>query len=379
MINNKNCDGNHIKLCLLQNCNKCFNKSFASHSKASCWNIEKNIILPRNVSKNSHKNYWFICDLCNHDIKPILKNINLNNSWCSICSHKELCENIDCDYCFTNSFASDPKAYCWNIEKNNFILPRDIFKNSHNKFWFTCDSCKHEFDISPNAITNSGNWCIYCAHQKLCENIDCEYCFTKSFASHSKASYWNVEKNNFILPRDVFKNNTKIYWFTCDSCKHEFKMQLSSITSMNCWCTHCKNKTEKILYNFLLLHYPTIEHGYSVDWCKNKRNLPFDFVIKSIKIIIELDGAQHINIQIPNWNSPEENRKNDIFKMKCANKNGYTVIRVLQHDVFNNTYNWKTKLLSVIKKYEETTNIFLCKNNEYNEHLNLMCKNIKVI
>ena len=40
-------------------------------------------------------------------------------------------------------------------------------------------------------------------------------------------------------------------------------------------------------------------------------------MLKLLKIIIELDGPQHF-IQIMNWKSPEETRKGDIYKMKCA-------------------------------------------------------------
>ena len=52
-----------------------------------------------------------------------------------------------------------------------------------------------------------------------------------------------------------------------------------------------------------------------------------DFVLKLLKIIIELDGPQHF-IQIMNWKSPKETCKGDIYKMKCANDNGFSVIRL---------------------------------------------------
>ena len=33
------------------------------------------------------------------------------------------------------------KIDCWNREKNNNILPRNVCKYSGNKFWFNCDFC----------------------------------------------------------------------------------------------------------------------------------------------------------------------------------------------------------------------------------------------
>jgi very-short-patch-repair endonuclease len=95
--------------------------------------------------------------------------------------------------------------------------------------------------------------------------------------------------------------------------------------------------------------------------------LPFDFVVEDKKIIIELDGKQHFE-QIGNWASPEENRKNDLYKMKCANENGFSVIRLLQKDVYKNKYHWLNELISNIEKVSNENgvqNIYMCKNNEY--------------
>jgi len=54
--------------------------------------------------------------------------------------------------------------------------------------------------------------------------------------------------------------------------------------------------------------------------------------------------------------------------MDCANKHNYSVIRLLQEDVFYDTYNWLEELNENIKKIIEEKNIqniYMCKNNEY--------------
>ena len=51
------------KLC--GNCDKCNEKSFASHSKSICWS-DKNEIKPNEVLKGSEKKNYFNCDKCNH-------------------------------------------------------------------------------------------------------------------------------------------------------------------------------------------------------------------------------------------------------------------------------------------------------------------------
>lgn len=123
-------------------------------------------------------------------------------------------------------------------------------------------------------------------------------------------------------------------------------------------------------------YYPTIIKQYKQNWCKNIRNLPFDFVILEYKIIIELDGPQHFR-QISNWQSPEINLKMDIYKMNCANKNNFSIIRILQEDVYYNKYDWLKEIIQCINKLINNNfvqNIFMCKKYEYDLHLSNMAQ-----
>lgn len=54
--------------------------------------------------------------------------------------------------------------------------------------------------------------------------------------------------------------------------------------------------------------------------------------------------------------------------MKCANNNNYSIIRIVQEDIWYNKYDWLYELKSNIKKIKNKNtiqNIFICKNNEY--------------
>ena len=54
--------------------------------------------------------------------------------------------------------------------------------------------------------------------------------------------------------------------------------------------------------------------------------------------------------------------------MKCANDNNYSVIRILQEDVFYDSYDWLSELNDNIKniiKNKKVQNIYMCKDNEY--------------
>ena len=348
---------NH-KLCDLEDCQNCFQKSFASHENAKYWSY-KNKIKPRYIFRGSHNKYWFNCE-CGHTFNYSLGHIS-NGLWCPYCSNHKLCDSKDCKQCFEKSFASSEKAKYWS-EKNE-VKPRDVFKNSNNKYLFIC-KCSHQFDSNLGNICN-GKWCPYCSNppHKLCDLEDCKSCFEKSFASTEKAKYWS-EKNE-IKPRYIFKNSNNKYWFNCDK-QHIFYSCLNGISN-GCWCPYCINKTEQKVYEQLIIFYRTLQQQYKVEWCKKKSYLPFDFVIPEHNIIIELDGRQHFT-QVSNWSSPEEQQINDKYKMDCANKHNYSVIRLLQEDVFYDTYNWLEELNENIKKIIEEKNIqniYMCKNNEY--------------
>jgi very-short-patch-repair endonuclease len=356
------------KLCGNDDCKDCYNKTFATHEKAKFWSNMNDNIKPKDIARCTHTKYWFNCD-CGHEIYLGIDKITLDNNWCSYCSSspKLLCDK-DCEKCFNKSFASHEKSKYWS-EKNNTI-PKQIFLNTHAKYWFNCNKCTHEFEMRINDVTNNKEWCIYCAGKRLCNYEDCKDCYNKSFANYVKSKYWSDK--NCIKPRYVFKGTRKKFWFKCEN-NHEFEKNLDSITGkIETWCPKCYNKTENKLYNQLIKTYKSLEHQYRVNWCKNNNNyLPYDFVLKIEKIIIELDGEQHFK-QVMKWKTPEETQTNDKYKIKCANINGYSVIRILQEDVYEDKYDWLKELDDNIKKIikeNKVQNIYMCKKNEYDVYI----------
>ena len=212
-----------------------------------------------------------------------------------------------------------------------------------------------------NNINALNNWCSYCSHQKLCEDNNCNMCFNNSFASTDKSTIWS-SKNN-LVPRQVFKSSSsKKYIFDCNRCNQEFTKIISDVTN-GVGCPYCYNKTELKLYQKLQSIYPLLIRQAKFEWCKNIHHLPFDFVIEERKIIIEVDGPQHFK-QVSNWISPEATH---LIKMKCANENGYSIIRILQYDILKDKYDWLAELIQHIEiiSIDEVQNLYMCKNNEY--------------
>ena len=267
------------KLCEFKNCEKCFNKSFASLQdltptenstikKVDCWDYEKNKDKPWEVFKSTDTKFWFKCNNCPHSFNSSLSSISnkKKTSWCPYCSNQKMCENNEdkhCITCYNKSFASlldltltenSPikKVDCWDYNKNK-DKPWEVFKSTATKFWFKCDNCHHSFNSSLNNISNKKNaiWCPYCSNQKMCENNEdkhCITCYNKSFASLldltltenspiKKVDCWDYNKNK-DKPWEVFKSTATKFWFKCDNCPHSFNTSLD-LVSKNTWCPYC--------------------------------------------------------------------------------------------------------------------------------------------
>ena len=232
------------KLCIDDDCDDCYQKSFKSHENSKYWSSKNGVCKPRDYFKGSDKKFWFDCDNCKHDFEATLSSIVNGKTWCPYCANKKLCIDDDCYDCYQKSFASHEKSTYWDYV-NNKGTPRDYFLNCTKKFWFDCDKCKHVFDASLSKIVNGNTWCPFCASKKLCDNEKCNDCFNKSFESHKKSKYWDY-KNNDGCPRDYFLNSHSKFWFNCKN-NHNFETRLDHIVTDNSWCPLCNHKTESII------------------------------------------------------------------------------------------------------------------------------------
>ena len=134
----------------------------------------------------------------------------------------------------------------------------------------------------------------------------------------------------------------------------------------------CNYQTENILYGKLKDKYGinNVECQVKKDWCRHKRTLPFDFMIfvknQNKHVIIELDGDQHFGEhRLFKRETYTLRQYKDIHKTMCANGQNINIIRLKQTDVLNNTYNWWEELVLHIENNKE--NVFMCRNNEYND------------
>lgn len=136
-----------------------FEMSFASHRRANHWS-DRNTIKPEDVPLyHQASKYWFKCDVCPHEFETLPYTIAKINSWCSYCSNKKLCDDVNCSICLNKSFASSDKAQY--LSPTNTINPRTVFKSCNKKFLFNCNTCSKEFTATLNNVSG-GKWCKSC-------------------------------------------------------------------------------------------------------------------------------------------------------------------------------------------------------------------------
>ena len=322
------------KLCANE-CKYCYDRSFESHYRSKDWAYNLNDKTPREVTKGSHKKYWFRCSECHHQYEQSLNNITTHNNRCPYCTDQRLCGDEECDMCREKSFEMSPFAEFWS-DKND-VPPRLVFIGSVKKYWFDCNTCKHSFQkiilnvkvsfcpfcsdrtflcgssaclfclpkcfashkfiyrwseknvTSPFLVAlfsrekiilncevcgheyqqaagciSSGQGCPYCSATKgkLCDNDNCQFCFDKSFKSHPRAKYLYDNIDLRTLPLHSHKRCN----FKCEE-DHIFNATLIDI-SYGMWCPRCKNKTEKMVYEYLKQYFPDLICEARFDWCQ---------------------------------------------------------------------------------------------------------------
>jgi len=195
-------------------------------------------------------------------------------------------------------------------------------------------------------------------------------------------NFWDIANKDerFDFSKFIYKKSIEKSIIICKKCNVSFQSSPNNYLG-GCGCPSCKNKTETKIYQNLENKY-ILEKQPKYEWCKNietNRYLPFDFCIEECKIIIELDGIQHFQKVKHFRKTPEEQKKRDLYKQKCANNNGYSIIRIYQEDVYYDTFDWLNVLYETVEKIKNNNivqNIYISKNDEYKDFEKINTENI---
>jgi very-short-patch-repair endonuclease len=337
------CDKDHLCFTKLNSytngyrCLKCSGKQKYTISDVRDYLKTFNYRCLTNTYKNALSRLEIVCDK-DHISFMTFANFKNSGSRCLECSGKK------------KYTIKDVKDY---LAEFNYTCLEDVYVGANEKMRFVCDK-NHHYITTFSSIKSGGKRCLQC-----CINLKHTISSVKDY----------VTEFNYICLEDNYINNKTKMKFKCDK-GHLFKMRVSCLKN-NVRCPKCLYKTEGIVDKFLQENYSNIVCQPKFEWCKSKRCLPFDFLIEHLKILIEVDGAQHF-LQVMNWDSPEKTLERDVFKAKAAIQNGYSVIRISQEDIFNNTIDWQEMINDNVKEYSQPTCVYISKDpNLYDKHKTL--------
>ena len=243
------CKGPGWKHCNEEDCEHCFQRSFASYDDVTENDKRKVDCLvnpedAKRVLNSSTEKVNFQCDVCHHTFESTLNSV-VRGSWCYMCSISwKHCDKPNCEYCFQRSFASyDGVTENGKRKVDCLVYPEDakFAKYCHAKVKFQCDVCLHEIKTMVSSVARGG-WCYMCSTSwKHCDKQDCDYCFQRTFASYEGVTVNGKRKVDCLVnPEDAKRarsSNSEVK-FQCDVCLHEIKPILSAVTQGG-WCYMC--------------------------------------------------------------------------------------------------------------------------------------------
>jgi hypothetical protein len=277
--NGNNCACCHGKQVCVGNC---FATLFPNIAKE--WHPTKNGSLTAfELTSNSHKMIWFKCPPRGHEYQASLHN-RAKGRHCPYCSGHRTC----IDNCLATLRPDIAKE--WHPSKNSNLTPFDVTAASSKKVWFVCPRKGHEYQSSIDNRTVLRQCCPFCVGKKVCA----DNCLATLFPDVAKE--WHPTKNGKFTPLDFTAFSGRKAWFMCPSKEHEYQTRISH-RAEGSGCPFCKeSRGEKQIANFLAELRINYKRQAKFSKCKNKRLLPFDFIIfprGRNPGIIEYHGEQH--------------------------------------------------------------------------------------
>lgn len=243
-----------------------------------------------------------------------------------------------------------------NLKKYNVpYIPLEPYKKAHTKMKFQCNiNPNHIFETTPSDIYSGNTHCPYCMRRKV-------------FVGETDAWTERPDVAKLLLnPEDGYKyfaTGSQYLDFVCPNCKSIIKHNISIVSRYGLYCSHCGDGMsfgEKFVNELLKQLQVEFVFNKATQWSDNKR---YDFIIKSMSLIIEVHGAQHYRTAFSFKHSSrkskslEEEQANDVYKKSLAINNG--IKHYVELDCRNSDYEFvkQSVLESELSKLYDLSNI----------------------
>lgn len=221
--------------------------------------------------------------------------------------------------------------------KGIYLIQSDEVKTAKSKVKIFHSECKRVFEATlDNMINVSKRGCTLC-YSKIAKTVE-----------QVQEEVNKIDSSYTVL--DVVTSNGHSYMkcrHNSDVCNNsEFDMRVSDFISVHAQrCPICMqilqdSKAVRNIEDWLNSNSIIFEREVKIG-AKNINELPYDFYIPSLNLLIEYDGSQHFKasgyiteIQVMNTN------KRDQIKTNFANENGYNLLRI----------NYKQNEINVLSK-----------------------------
>ena len=130
------------------------------------WNWEKNNTLgldPSRLTYGSNKKAWWKCKKCGHKWKTDIGVRTIKKCGCPKCAVQKRLSQIDNDNRLDIKYPEI--AAEWHPNKNGALTPHNVGYTSHQKVWWQCSICGHEWCTAVRnrtASINAGDGCKSC-------------------------------------------------------------------------------------------------------------------------------------------------------------------------------------------------------------------------
>ena len=123
------------------------------------WDSAKNDgVLPNNIGLSSKKKYWWICNK-GHSYEALIQQ-RVKGSGCPYCSGRKVLSGFNDLATLNPNIAKE-----WHPNKNGTLLPSDVSAGSHEKRWWLCSRCGHEWLSAPHTRLY-GSGCPKCSSER---------------------------------------------------------------------------------------------------------------------------------------------------------------------------------------------------------------------
>ena len=231
---------------------------------------------------------------------------------------------------------------------------RENIKGSRSAIEVTCRTCGHRSKSTslqslkagqaPGCFCNRGvPWSSRAGHERCLLMLQERY-GEQYDASQMTWDWW----------RENIKGSSSAIDVTCQTCEHRSQgTSLNRLQQGNSPGCFCNKKTEAKLGRYLFREYPDSIITSQVRGCTNPdtgRPLPFDFGLYHDSILIELDGdIGHFGRGFGGDPDDQGVPQRDFHKEHWAMRQGKVVVRLLQTDVYQDSWPWVDFLTSAIQ------------------------------